>query len=143
MSAQSMISSATAELRESESSNKKGVGLLKELRAMSNAMVDEGGLLNHAQAAVVLDVSTRRIGELVETGNFRRFEFLGRTYVSLREVMERRNADIKAGRPPRRGVERVKKTVQFIAKADLPNTALEMLFNEEIEKESKKRLSKK
>ena len=142
MTAQSMITSATAELRENES-REKGVGLLKELRAMSKAMVDEEGLLNHAQAALVLDVSTRRIGELVETGILHRFEFLGRTYVSLREIMERRSADIKAGRPARYGVKKVKAAIQIATKGDLANTALEMLFLEEIEKERKRRTAKK
>ena len=142
MTAQSIITSATAELRESEY-EEKGVGLLEELRAMSKAMVKEEGLLNHAQAALVLDVSTRRIGELVDAGKFRRFEFLGRTYVSLSEVMERRSADIKAGRPPRRGVAKVKAAIQIASRGDLANTALEMLFLEEIEKERKKRISRK
>ncbi len=100
-SAESLIASATAELRETQTSQKKQTGLLKELKAMGQAMRDEDGLVNHAQAALILDVSTRRIGELVETRKLRRFEFLGRTYVSVREVLERRGADIKAGRPPR------------------------------------------
>ena len=36
---------------------------------MSEAMVREKGLLNYAQAALLLDVSTKRVSELVRTGN--------------------------------------------------------------------------
>jgi hypothetical protein len=39
---------------------------------MSDAMVSEEGLLNHAQAALMLDVSTKRVGELVRLGKLRR-----------------------------------------------------------------------
>ena len=35
----------------------------------------------------------------IENGKLQRFEFLGRTYVSVKEVMERRMADVWAGRP--------------------------------------------
>src|SRR5207302_470735 len=41
----------------------------KEFREMSEAMVAEKGLLNHAQAALLLDVSTKRVGELDRLGN--------------------------------------------------------------------------
>jgi len=68
---------------------------------MSEAMVEQQGLLNHAQAAILLEVSTRRVSELVELGKLTRFDFLGRTYVSMREVKERREQDLKPGRPPR------------------------------------------
>ena len=125
--AESMIVSATAELRETQTSQKKQTGLLKELKAMGQAMRDEEGLVNHAQAALILDVSTRRIGELVETAKLRRFEFLGRTYVSVKEVLERRQSDIKGGRPPRNGFARVKKTVEIIANYDPLNFAVESL----------------
>ena len=43
---------------------------------MSTAMVKEKGLLNHAQAALVLGVSVKRIGELVRLGKLTRFDFL-------------------------------------------------------------------
>lgn len=74
-----------------------------ELQEMSEAMVREKGFLNYAQAALLLDISTKRVSELVRTGKLRRFEFLGRPYVSMREVGERYQQDLKAGRP-RRGV---------------------------------------
>src|SRR6266480_6949221 len=70
-----------------------------ELQEMSEAMVREKGLLNYAQAALLLDVSTKRVSELVRTGKLRRFDFLGRPYVSMREVGERYQQDLKAGRP--------------------------------------------
>lgn len=125
--AESIIASASAELREPESSGKKQKGLLKELREMSRTMIEEEGLLNHAQAALILEVSTRRIGELVETNKLRRFEFLGRTYVSVREVLERRGADIKSGRPPRVGLEKLKTAVKIVGNYDLTNLAMEMI----------------
>jgi hypothetical protein len=73
----------------------------KELQRMSDAMVQEKGLLNHAQAALMLDVSTKRVGELVRLGKLRRFDFVGRTYVSMREIWERNKQELRAGRPPR------------------------------------------
>src|SRR5438105_4187592 len=72
-----------------------------ELQEMSKAMVEEKGLLNYAQAALLLDVSTKRVSELVRLGKLRRFYFLGRPYVSMREVGERYQQELKAGRPPR------------------------------------------
>src|SRR5438094_4167194 len=83
-----------------------------ELQEMSETMVREKGLLNYAQAALLLDVSTKRISELVRLRKLRRFDFLGRTYVSMQEVGERYQQELKAGRPPRsmgkRAVARVK-----------------------------------
>ena len=92
--------------------------LRDEMEAMSTTMVAEEGLLNHAQAALLLDVSARRIAELVELGKLRRFDFLGRTYVSVREIRERRNADVKAGRPPRGVLKRVVVGVKAALKTD-------------------------
>lgn len=141
--ATSLIASASAELRESETSSKRRVGMLEELRNMSRTMVKEEGLLNHAQAALILDISTRRVGELVDLGKLSGFEFLGRAYVSLREVVARRATDIKAGRPARKGIVRIKTGLKIAAQADFPSTALEILFEGEIEKEKKRRGAKK
>jgi hypothetical protein len=68
---------------------------------MSDAMVQEKGLLNLAQAGLLLDVSTKRISELVRLGKLRRFDFLGRTYVSVQDVRKRYQQELKAGRPRR------------------------------------------
>lgn len=92
--------------------------LQREVEAMSETMVEEQGLLNHAQAGILLDVSTRRIGELVELGKLRRFDFLGRTYVSMREVRERREMDLKAGRPRRNLAQKVVASVKAAINAD-------------------------
>jgi hypothetical protein len=73
----------------------------RELQRMSDTMVEEKGLLNHAQAAVMLDVSRKRVGELVRLGKLTRFDFLGRTYVSMREIWERNRQELRAGHPPR------------------------------------------
>jgi hypothetical protein len=71
-----------------------------ELQEMSEAMVREKGLVNYAQAALLLDVSTKRVSELVRTRKLQRFDFLGRNYVSVRQVGLRFQQDLKAGRPP-------------------------------------------
>lgn len=72
-----------------------------ELQKMSDAMIREKGLLNYAQAGLLLDVSTKRISELVRLGKLKRFDFLGRTYVSVKDVRQRYEQELKAGRPPR------------------------------------------
>ena len=63
------------------------------------------------QAGVLLGVSVKRIGELVRLGKLRRFDFLGRTYVSVREVRERYHQELKAGRP-KRGIARIRGRVR-------------------------------
>src|SRR6266699_6460349 len=88
----------------------------RQMKKMSDAMVAEKGLLNHAQAALMLDVSTKRVGELVRQNKLKRFDFLGRTYVSMRQIWERNRQELRAGRPPRRIGRRIaaslKATVQ-------------------------------
>jgi hypothetical protein len=79
----------------------------QQVEKMSEAMIEEKGLLNHAQAALLLDVSTRRVGELVRLRKFTDFTFLGRKYVSMREVWDRNKQDLKAGRRPRRMRQRL------------------------------------
>ena len=90
----------------------------RELERMSAAMIEEEGLLNHAQAAILLDVSVKRIGELVRLGKLRRFDYLGRTYVSVCEVRVRRDQDLKAGRPPRNILQRAIGGIKAAAKTD-------------------------
>ena len=92
--------------------------LKREVEAMSEAMVEQGGLLNHPQAAIILDVSSRRVSELVELGKLTRFDFLGRTYVSMREVDERRKQDLKSGRPARNFTQRIVASVKTALNAD-------------------------
>ena len=92
--------------------------LKREVEAMSHAMVEQEGLLNHPQAAILLDVSSRRVSELVELGKLTRFDFLGRTYVSMREVRERREQDLKAGRPARNLTQKVVAGVKAAFKTD-------------------------
>jgi hypothetical protein len=74
----------------------------QQVEKMSEAMIEEKGLLNHAQAALLLDVSTRRVGELVRLRKLTDFTFLGRKYVSMREVWDQNKQDLKARRRPRR-----------------------------------------
>ncbi len=85
---------------------------------MSDAMVDEKGLLNHAQAGLMLDVSTKRVGELVRLGKLTRFDFLGRTYVSMREIWERNRQELRAGKPPRPVGRRVVASLKAAVQTD-------------------------
>src|SRR6266576_6885651 len=73
----------------------------RQMKQMSEAMVEQKGLLNHAQAALMLDVSTKRVGELVRLGKLTRFDFAGRTYVSMQEIWDRIKEMAAAGRPRR------------------------------------------
>ena len=90
----------------------------RELQRMSDAMVEEKGLLNHAQAGVMLDVSTKRVGELVRQGKLTRFDFLGRTYVSMREIWARNQMELRAGRPLPSLARRVAKSVKAAVQTD-------------------------
>jgi hypothetical protein len=89
-----------------------------ELQRMSDAMVEEKGLLNYAQAALLLDVSTKRVWELVRLGKLKPFDFLGRRYVSMREVGERYQQELKAGRPKRGLAKRAVTSVKAAFKTD-------------------------
>ncbi len=91
---------------------------LRELQKMSEEMVKEEGFLNYAQAGLVLNVSTKRVSELVRLRKLKRFEFLGRTYVSLREVGDRLARQVKAGRPRRSFGQRLSTTLKVLAKTD-------------------------
>ncbi len=81
--------SATVRARSSTSKGRFRKNALRELQLMSKAMVQERGLLNHSQAALILGVTPARVTELVRLGKLRRFNFLGRTYVSVKEVNAR------------------------------------------------------
>src|SRR5437660_2904455 len=89
-----------------------------EVQGMSEAMVREKGLLNYAQAALLLDVSTKRVSELVRTGKLKPFDFLGRRYVSMREVGQRYQQHLKAGRPRRGGGKRAVASIRAALKTD-------------------------
>jgi predicted XRE-type DNA-binding protein len=89
-----------------------------QLQEMSKVWNEQGGLLNYAQAALVLDVSTKRVSELVRLEKLKKFEFLGRPYVSLNQVCERADQDLRAGRPRRSIGQRVANTVIVLTKTD-------------------------
>jgi hypothetical protein len=90
----------------------------RQMKKMSDAMVEEKGLLNHAQAALLLDVSTKRVGELVRLGKLTDFAFLGRKYVSMREIWDRNRQQLKAGRPPMPRGKRIAVSVKAALKHD-------------------------
>jgi hypothetical protein len=88
-------------------------------------MIEEKGLLNHAQAALLLDVSTRRVGELVRLGKLTDFTFLGRKYVSMREIWDRNKQGLKAGRPPYPMGQRFRGQSKAAAKTDAQTSVRE------------------
>jgi hypothetical protein len=91
----------------------------EELQRMSTAMMEERGLLNHAQAADLLGVSLKRIWELVRLGKLKRFDFAGRTYVSFTEVCRRYDAELAAGERLKQSLpRRVLSSIQAAAKTD-------------------------
>ena len=81
-------------------------------------MSEQEGLLNHSQAALFLDVTPARVTELVNLGTLKRFNFLGRTYVSVKEVMDRRKADVGAGRPRSGKLKALALTAKVLARND-------------------------
>ena len=95
----------------------------ENLDRMAQAQREESGLLNFAQAALVLGVSSRRVCELTMIGQLRRFSFCGQHYVSFREVRARAASDVRAGRPPRSLGSRVKATVKATLLTDKAQAA--------------------
>ena len=98
---------------------------IAELSRMREAMASENGLFNAAQAALFLDVSRERIYELMELGMLKKYEFLGRIYLSCKELDGRRDADIKAGRPLRSTAQKVKVAMKTVMATDLAQWAQE------------------
>jgi hypothetical protein len=110
--------SATVLARSPKERTKRREDLDQEFNDMSTIMVREKGLLNHSQAALLLDITPARVTELVNLGKFDRYDFLGRTYVSVKQVRERRDQDLKAGRPARNLVQKVAVSVKAALKTD-------------------------
>jgi hypothetical protein len=91
---------------------------LDELPRMSAAMVEQEGLLNYAQAGLLLNVSVKRINELVRQRKLEPFPFFGRTYVSLKQVRERYREGLKAGFPPLTKGKQLLASLRAAAKTD-------------------------
>jgi hypothetical protein len=116
----------------------------RQMKKMSDAMVEEKGLLNHAQAALLLDVSTKRVGELVRLGKLSDFTFLGRKYVSMREVSERNKQELKAGRPPRPTGKRIAAQLKAALKHDglqMRQGGFQGPYQKKLQREAKEKLS--
>jgi hypothetical protein len=101
--------------------------LLADLRQMGRVSQREEGLLNHAQAGAILGVSARRVGELVTLGKLSRYDFVGRTYVSVREILDRRESDVKSGRPKRSIGQRVRVAAKVARNYDALNVAIDAI----------------
>ncbi len=110
--------SATEMARSAKDRSKRKAELGRELDDMSAVMVREEGLLNHSQAALLLDITPARLTELVNLGKLTRYDFLGRTYVSVKEVKNRREQDLKAGRPVRNLAQKVAVGIKAALKTD-------------------------
>ena len=110
--------SPTETARSAKDRTKRKTQLSKELDDMSAVMVREQGLLNHSQAALLLDITPARVTELVNLGKLSRYNFLGRTYVSVKEVKYRREQDLKAGRPARNLARKVTVGIKAALKTD-------------------------
>ena len=110
--------SATEMARSAKDRTKRKAELSRELDEMSAVMVREEGLLNHSQAALLLDISPARLTELVNLGKLTRYDFLGRTYVSVKEVKNRGEQDLKAGRPVRNLAQKVAVGIKTALKTD-------------------------
>src|SRR6476660_7539922 len=98
-----MTVSASSTVALQASSRNRAVARLEaldDLPRMSAAMIEEEGLLNYAQAALLLNVSVKRINELVRQEKLTLFEFLGRRYVSVKEIRARYRNGLKAKFPP-------------------------------------------
>lgn len=91
---------------------------LEELPRMSQAMIDEEGLLNLPQTGLLLNVSTKRISELVRERKLKSFQFFGRTYVSVKDVRKRYREGLKAGFPPLTKGQRIIASVRAALKTD-------------------------
>ena len=124
------VSSALRSNGSNESGESKGKKLMAELLQMSRVSAREEGLLNHSQAAAVLGVSARRVGELVELGKLCRYDFLGRTYVSVREVLDRRKTELKSGRPPRSLGQKIRTAAKILRHYDAVNIAIDAITPE-------------
>jgi len=91
----------------------------EELQRMRKTTEREEGLINIPQAAALLAVSRERVRELMQLGTLSRFEFLGHIYLSFREVRDRREQDIKSGRPKRNLIQRIGVSFKAAAHTDL------------------------
>jgi chromosome condensin MukBEF MukE localization factor len=93
----------------------------QEILKMSETMKAEDGLLNHVQAATLLGVSVKRVSELVRLRKLTRHNFMGRTYVSVKELMARYREEIAAGERIRESIPKrlVKVGTAFLQTDDL------------------------
>ena len=97
---------------------------LDDLPRMSAAMIDEEGLLNYAQAALLLNVSVKRINELVRQEKLTLFEFLGRRYVSVKEIRARYKEGLKAGFPTLTKGQQIMASLRAAGKTDINQARL-------------------
>jgi hypothetical protein len=109
-----------------EAATQETGGFLQFMRVSS----EEGGLLSPSQAAVVLEVSPQRVAELVKLGQLRKWDLLGKSYVSVRDVDARRKTELKAGRPVRAMGQRLKVAAKVLRENDSAQWAATATFSD-------------
>jgi len=89
----------------------------QELEAMTKDADTHGGLIPQAVAAILLDVSRQRINELIRLGTFRSFEYFGKPFVCVNDVVAFVNSERKGGRPIKEAgiVETFRRTKKVMA----------------------------
>lgn len=77
----------------------KLVKFWEAFRAFSDLRKEHGELVPQKVAATLLDISTTRVDELVETGKLVRKDFCGHVYITENSLVEVARSERKAGRP--------------------------------------------
>jgi len=71
----------------------------EELQEMAEEGEKHGGFIPQFIAAVLLDVSKARVGQLVEDGRLKRYTYFGKPFVTVDDVSAFINSERKTGRP--------------------------------------------
>ena len=125
-----------AELPKREKS--KLVKFWESFRVFSALRKEHGDLVPQKVAAILLDISTTRVDELVETGKLVRKDFCGHVYITENSLVEVARSERKAGRPL--------KTIEACSSS--PGEAWKIAkahgreYGEELRQDIKKRLEK-
>jgi hypothetical protein len=110
--------SATRSVKAKRDKGELSARELEQFNEMSEEMVRQKGLLNVIQAGTYLEVSRERIYELMERKILDRYDFLGRVYLSFKQVQQRRRDDIQAGRPKASLARRVAISIKAATQTD-------------------------
>lgn len=84
-----------------------------ELKEMLSVEQD---LVPHWVAPILLDVSRQRVNELMSAGRIRTYEFFGRSFVPVEDLVSYINSERKAGRPCGQPPATLKETIGRVKK---------------------------